>query len=86
MRAPDAPVQGLLFRASAWARGWFGPGACSHLGAPRAPVGAHRCCGGYRVAFSAEVAGVWEVGGRQPGAETAEPEVVPPLAKGILEL
>ena len=29
---------------------------------------------------------MWEVGGRRPGAETAEPEVVPPLAEGVPEL
>ena len=29
---------------------------------------------------------MWEVGGRRPGAKTAEPEVVPPLAKGVPEL
>ena len=29
---------------------------------------------------------MWEVGGRRPGAGTAEPEVVPPLAKGVREL
>ena len=28
---------------------------------------------------------MWEVGGRRPGAETAEPEVVPPLAEGVPE-
>ena len=38
------------------------------------------------MAFSTEVAGVWEVGGRQPGAETAGPEVVPPLTEGVPEL
>ena len=26
---------------------------------------------------------MWEVGERRPGAETAQPEVVPPLAKGV---
>ena len=36
--------------------------------------------------FPAEVAGVWEVGGRRPGAETVEPEVVSPLAEGVPEL
>ena len=60
----DAPVQGLLLRAPARARGRFGQGARGHLGAPRAPVGACRHCGGHRVAFPAESAGVWEVGGR----------------------
>ena len=29
---------------------------------------------------------MWEVGWRRPGAETAEPEVVPPLAEGVPEL
>ena len=29
---------------------------------------------------------MWEVGGRQPGAETAEPEVFPPVAEGVPEL
>ena len=82
----DALLQSLLFRASARARGWFRPGARGHLGAPPAPVSAHQCWGGYRVALPAEVAGVWEVGGWQPGAEMAEPEVVPPLAKAVPEL
>ena len=27
-----------------------------------------------------------EVGGRRPGVRTAEPEVIPPLAKGVPEL
>ena len=61
MCAPDAPVQSLLFRASVRARDRFGPGACGNLGALRAPVGARRRCGGYRIAFPAKVAGVWEV-------------------------
>ena len=82
VHAPDALLQSLLLRAFAQARGRFGPGARGHLGAPRAFVGANQRCGGYRVAFPAEVAGVWEVGRWRPGAETAEPEVVPPLAKG----
>ena len=82
----NALVQSLLFRASARARGWFGPGACGHLEALRAPVGARRCCGGARFEVPAEVAGVREVGVRRPGAETAEPEVVPPLARGVSEL
>ena len=86
LRVPDAPVQSLLFRAPARARGSFGPGARGHRGALRASVGAHQRGGGHRVAFRAEVAGVWELGGRQPGAETAEPEVVPALAKGGPEL
>ena len=29
---------------------------------------------------------MWEVGGRRPGAETAEPEVVPTLSEGVLDL
>ena len=29
---------------------------------------------------------MWEVGGRQPGAETAEPEVVPALSEGVPDL
>ena len=29
---------------------------------------------------------MWEVGGRRPGAEMAEPEVVPPLSEGFLFL
>ena len=29
---------------------------------------------------------MWEVGGRQPGAEMAEPEVVPPLSEGVPDL
>ena len=29
---------------------------------------------------------MWKVGGRRPGAETAEPEVVRPLAEGVPEL
>ena len=61
---PDAPVQRLPFLAPARARGWFGPGARGHLGALRAPVGAQRRGRGNRVAFSAEMAAVWEVGGR----------------------
>ena len=84
--SPDAPVQSLLLRAPVRARGRLGPGARGHLGALRAPVGARRRCGGHRVAFPAEVAGVREVGGRQRGAETAEPEVVPPLAEGVPDL
>ena len=31
----------------------------------------------------AESAGVWEVGGRRPRVEEAEPEVVPPLSEGV---
>ena len=65
----DAPAQGLLLCAPARACGRFGPGARSYLGAPRAPVGACRCCGGHRVTLSAESAGVWEVGGRRPRVE-----------------
>ena len=84
--SPDAPVQSLLFCAPVRARGRFGPGARSHLGALRAPVGACWRCRGHRVAFPAEVAGVWEVGGRRPGAEMAEPEVVPPLLEGVPNL
>ena len=83
---PDAPVQSLLFRAPVRARGRFGPGARGHLGALRAPVGARRRCGGHGVESPAEVAIEWEVGGRRPGAETAEPEVVSPLAEGVPEL
>ena len=86
MCSPDAPVQSLLFRAPVRARGRFWPGARGHLEALRAPVGARQRFGGYRVAFPAEVAGVWEVGGRRPRAETAEPDVVPPLAEGVPEL
>ena len=86
LHVPDAPVQRPLFSAPARARGWFGPGAGGHLGASRASVGADRHGGGHRVAFPAEVAGVWKVGGWQPGAEMAEPEVVAPLAKGFPEL
>ena len=29
---------------------------------------------------------MWEVGGRQPRAEMAEPEVVPPLSEGVPDL
>ena len=29
---------------------------------------------------------MWEVGGRRPGAETAEPEIVPAPAEGVSEL
>ena len=29
---------------------------------------------------------MWEVGRREPGVEAAEPEIVPPLAKGASEL
>ena len=64
----------------------FRPGARGHLGALRAPVGTRRRFGGHRVAFPVESAGVWQVGGWRPGAETAEPEVVPPLAEGVPEL
>ena len=80
------PVQSLLFHAPVRARGRFGPGASGHLGALRTGVGACRRCRGYRVAFPAEVAGVWEVEGRRPGAERAELEVVPPPAGGVLQL
>ena len=86
MRVSDAPVQCLLFHAPTRAHGWFGPGARGHLGAPRESVGAHRRGGGHRVAHPAEVAAVREVGGRGPGAETAELKVAPPLPKGVLEL
>ena len=86
LRVPDAPVQRLLFRAPARARGWFRPGARGHLGALRASVGAHRRGGGHCLGLPAEVAGLWVVGGRGPGAQTAEPEVVPPVAKGVSEL
>ena len=41
--------------------------------------------GGHRVALPAEVAGVWEVGGRGPGVKAAKPDFVPPLAKGATE-
>ena len=82
----DAPVQGLLLRAHLRARGRFGPGARGHLGALRAPVGSCQRCGGHGVAFPAESAGVWEVGGWQPRAETAEPEVVSPLSEGVPDL
>ena len=70
MCSPDAPVQSLLFRAPVRARGRFWPGARGHLGALRAPGGACRRCGGHRVAFPAEVAGLWEVGGRRSRANT----------------
>ena len=86
MRSPDAPVQSLLFRAPVRARGRFRPGARGHLGALRAPVGARWRVGGYRVACPAEVADVWEVRWRQPGAETAEAEVVPTLADRVPKL
>ena len=86
MCSPDAPVQSLLFRAPVRARGRFWPGARGHLGALRAPGGACRRCGGHRVAFPAEVAGLWEVGGRRSRAETAEPEVVRPLWEGVPDL
>ena len=79
----DAPVQGLLLRPPARARRRFGPGARGHLGAPRAPVGAGQRCRGHRVGFPAESAGVWEVGGRLPRVEMAEPEVVPPRSEGV---
>ena len=82
----DAPAQGLLLCAPARACGRFGPGARGYLGAPRAPVVACRRCGGHRVTFSAEWAGVWEVGGRRPRVEMAEPEVVPPLSEGVPDL
>ena len=36
--------------------------------------------------FPAESAGVWEVGGRRPGVEMAEPEVVPPQSEGVPDL
>ena len=84
--SPDAPVQSLLLRAPVQARGGLGPGARGHLGALRAPVGACRLRGGHRVAFPTEVAGAWEVGGRRPGAEIAEPEVVPPPSQGVPDL
>ena len=84
--SPDSPVQSLLLRAPVRARGRFGPGARGHLGALRAPVGTCRRCGGHRVAFPAEMAGVWEVGGPRPRAEMAEPEVAPPLSEGFPDL
>ena len=82
----DAPVQGLLLCAPARGRGRFRPGARGHLGAPRAPVGACRRCRGHRVAFPAKSAGVWEVVGRRPRVEIAEPEVVPPLSEEVPDL
>ena len=82
----DAPVQGLLLCAPARARGRFGPGARGHLGTPRAPVGGCRRCGGHRVTFPAESAGLWEVGGRRPRVEMAEPEVIPFLSEGVPDL
>ena len=82
----DAPAQGLLLCAPARTCGRFGPGARGYLGAPLAPVGACRCCGGHRVTLSAESAGVREVGGRRPRVEMAEPEVVPPLSEGVPDL
>ena len=86
LRTLNALLQRLLLRAPVRALGWLGAGARGHLGVLRASVGARRCCGGYRVALPAEVAGVWEVGGLGPGIEAAEPEIVPPLAKGASEL
>ena len=84
--SPNALVQSLFFRAPVRAHGTFGPGVRGHLGALRAPDGARWRCGGHRVAFPAEVAGVWEVGERRPGAETADPESSDPLAEGVPEL
>ena len=86
MRSPDAPVQSLLFRAPVRARGRFGPGArghpehCAHL---LAPVGVSMDTV-LHAPQRWQVCGRW--GGQQPGAETAEPEVVPPLAEGVPEL
>ena len=59
----DAPVQGLLLCVPARACGGSGPGACGHLGAPRAPVYACPRCGGHRVTFPAD-AGRCVGGGR----------------------
>ena len=70
----------------AQASGWLGQGACGHLGALHAPVGARRCSGGHRITRPAEVAGVSEVEGRGPGVEAAEPEIVPLLVEGASEL
>ena len=39
-----------------------------------------------KVSHSPGSAGVWEVGGRQPRVEMAEPEVVPPLLEGVPDL
>ena len=56
-------------------------------GPPGGSVQMHAAtCGGHRVSFPAEVAGVCEVGGRRPRAEMAEPEVVPPLSEGVPDL
>ena len=82
----DAPVQGLLLRAPARACRRLGPGASGHLGAPRPPVGGCRRCGGHRVTFLGESAGVREVGGRRSRVQMAEPEVVPPLLEGVPDL
>ena len=60
--------------------------ASGHLGARHAPVCARTRFGGHRVRFPAELAGVWEVGGRRPRVEMAEPEVVPPLSEGVPDL
>ena len=86
LRALNPPLQCLLLRAPARARGWLGQRARGHLGALRAPVGARWCGGGYSVAFPAEVAGVREVGGPKPGVQAAEPEVIPTLSEGAPEL
>ena len=66
--------------------GGSGQGHAAHLGALRAPIGACRCRAGHRVALSAEVADVWEVGGRGPGVEAAKPEFVTTLVEGASEL
>ena len=66
-----APLQRPFLRAPARARGGLGSGACGHLKALRAPVGARRRGRGYRVALPAEEAGVWEVGGRGRGVVAA---------------
>ena len=85
LRALYALLQCLLLGAPARARRWLGRGARGHQGALRAPVGARRRGGGYRVALPAGVAGVWEVGGRGPGVEAAKAEVVPPFKGGAPE-
>ena len=84
--ALDPPLQRLLFCPPVQARGRLGPGARGHLGALRAPVGARRCGGGHRITLPAELAGVWEVGGRGAGVKGEEQEIVRLLAKNVPEL
>ena len=84
--APNAPLQRLLLHSWARARGWPRSGSGGYLGALRAPVSARRRSGGYPLTHPAEMASVSDVGGRGPGVDAVEPEMVPSLAKKASEL